>query len=193
VLVRCTGVGAGRARAWRGVRARSGGRHAGLAEFSRPAPASRLVELLRSAGFPARVDTYTAGTRHRYDIHRVVTPDRAVDVYLREAWRDGYDALCGRPERHLTAWQRQRAERLATAAWRAALLVTGPTRTRSPGLRVPDVDTATALVRAGRLLDLPASVGTRPGGQLLLVLPAGTARSRIEQMLSYVPTTLSAA
>jgi hypothetical protein len=137
---------------------------------------------------------YTAGNRHRYDIHRVVAPDHAVDVYLYDAWRAGYSELCGRAERHLTTRQRRRAEELAAAAWRAALLVTGPSRTRSPGLRVPDVDTATALVRAGRLLDLPASIGTRPGGQLLLVLPAGTARTKLEEMLSYVPdAVLSAA
>jgi hypothetical protein len=72
--------------------------------------------------------------------------------------------------------------RLALAAWRAALLVTGPTRSDSPGLRVPDLDTATALVRSGRMLELPVRMNTRPGGQLLIVLPTGAPRVRLAEM-----------
>ena len=47
---------------------------------------------------------------------------------------------------------------------------------------MPDLDTATALVRAGRMLDLPVRMTTRPGGHLVLVLPAGAPRARLAEV-----------
>ena len=193
VLVRCTGVcGGGRARAPGGARARfassatATGAERGyrglepvyVAEFNQLDAAQRLAELLGPA---AGVITFTAGNRHRYDIHRVVaTTD--TEEGLRTAWQVGYAQLCASPTLPRSQRQLRHAMRLAVAAWRAALLVTGPTRSDSPGLRVPDLDTATALVRAGRMLDLPVRMNTRPGGQLLLVLPTGAPRVRLAEM-----------
>ena len=94
----------------------------------------------------------------------------AAAALLAAAWRDGYTELCAHPDRHRTPRQRQHLLRLAEATWRAAWLVTGPGRTTSPGLRVPDLDLATALVRAGRYLGVRVQIATRPGGQLVLVV-----------------------
>ena len=194
VLVRCTGVcGGGRTRALGGARVRTasggvatatGAERAPIGfepEFSRVEAAHRLVELLDEVGRPAEVHSYTAGNRHRYDIHRVTGP-RGTRGVLSAAWRIGYGELCGQPGQPRTARQVRHALALAAAAWRAALLVVGPTRSDSPGLRVPDLDTATALVRAGRMLDLPVRMTTRPGGQLVLVLPAGAPRVRLAEV-----------
>jgi hypothetical protein len=141
-----------------------------IAEFNRADAAHRLAELLVHLGRPASVHTYTAGNRHRYDIHRVVAPADTEEA-LRAAWQVGYAELYGQPGVPRSARQLRHALRLASAAWRAVLLVSGPVRGGSPGLRVTDLDTATALIRAGRMLDLPVRMSTRPGGQLLLVLP----------------------
>jgi hypothetical protein len=153
----------------------------GLAEFNRIGAAHRLVELLADAGREASVHTYSAGNRHRYEIHRVGAP-ADTEESLRTAWQIGYSQLCGQPGQPRSARQVRHALRLATAAWRAALLATGPTRSDSPGLRVPDLETATVLIRAGRMLELPVRMSTRPGGQLLLVLPAGAPRQRLEEV-----------
>jgi hypothetical protein len=186
VLVRGTGVCSGRPHAV--VRGRGAAgvpvgvvRHAGsrprtidaadfVVEFGRAKPAQRLIHLLAAGGVSATADAYTAGTRHRYRIHRVVAPAAAASL-LAAAWRDGYGELCAHPDRHRTPRQRQHLLRLAEATWRASWLVSGPARTTSPGLRVPDLDLATALVRAGRYLDIRVQITTRPGGQLILVLP----------------------
>jgi hypothetical protein len=194
VLVRCTGVcGGGRTRVLGGARVRTaaGGdatdtgaerAPAGFEpEFSRARAAHRLVELLGEAGRPAAVLSYTAGNRHRYDIHRVTAPSDTQEL-LRIAWLSGYGELCGQPTRPRTARQIRHALELAASAWRAALLVSGPTRSDAPGLRVPDLETATALVRAGRMLDVPVRMTTRPGGQLVLALPAGAPRLRLAEM-----------
>jgi hypothetical protein len=149
-----------------------------VAEFNRLDAAHRLTELLGPA---ATLVTYTAGNRHRYDIHRVVAPADTEDG-LDTAWRVGYAQLCASPTIPRSQRQLRYAMRLAVAAWRAALLVTGPSRSDSPGLRVPDLETATALVRAGRMLELPVRMNTRPGGQLLLVLPTGAPRVRLAEM-----------
>ncbi|GAA1520093.1 hypothetical protein GCM10009827_039500 [Dactylosporangium maewongense] len=173
VLVRCAGVcgGGGRARALGGARVRSAFTHvpAGvLAEFNRSVAADRLVELLGAAGHSASVHRYTAGTRHRYEIFRVFCD--AVS-FLDRAWQQGYADLCGAPELPRSARQIRHARQLAESAWRGVLMVSGPSRSGSPGLRVPDLETATVLIRAGRMMSLPVRMSTRPGGQLLLVMP----------------------
>ncbi|GGM59729.1 hypothetical protein ACFFX1_04480 [Dactylosporangium sucinum] len=177
VLVRCTGVcgGGGRARALGGARARSAHALSGvLAEFNRPVAADRLVELLQAAGHSASVHRYTAGNRHRYEISRVFT-EPGTDGFLDRAWWRGYAELCGTPDAPRSGRQVRHARLLAEAAWRGVLLVSGPARTGSPGLRVADLDTATVLIRAGRMMRLPVRMSTRPGGQLLLVMPSEAA------------------
>lgn len=175
VLVRCTGVcgGGARARALGGTRVRSAFAHAPagvLAEFNRSVAADRLVELLRAAGHSASVHRYTAGTRHRYEIFRVAAAPGAPSV-LDRAWQQGYADLCGAPEVPRSARQIRHARQLAESAWRGVLLASGPSRSGSPGLRVADLETATVLIRAGRMLRMPVRMSTRPGGQILLVMP----------------------
>ncbi|MEV4508761.1 hypothetical protein AB0K00_07360 [Dactylosporangium sp. NPDC049525] len=175
VLVRCTGVcgGGGRARALGGTRVRAAFAHAPagvLAEFNRSVAADRLVELLGAAGHSASVHRYTAGTRHRYEIFRVLTAPLA-GGFLDRAWQQGYADLCGTPELPRSARQIRHARQLAESAWRGVLLASGPSRSGSPGLRVADLETATVLIRAGRMLSMPVRMSTRPGGQILLVMP----------------------
>jgi hypothetical protein len=162
-----------------------------VAEFNRVDAAHRLVSLLVEAGRSAITHTYSAGNRHRYEIHQVFAP-AGTEEALRVAWQTGYGMLCGQPGAPRSTRQVRHALHLASAAWRAALLVTGPTRSDSPGLRVADLDTATVLIRAGRMLDLPVRMSTRPGGQLLLVLPAGAPRMRLAEVTG-APTAETAA
>ncbi|MEU7868607.1 hypothetical protein [Dactylosporangium sp. NPDC049140] len=171
VLVRCTGVcgGGGRARALGGTRARS--LDGVLAEFNRGAAAERLAELLTAAGRTASVHRYTAGNRHRYEIFRVFA-DPGAGTFLDRAWAQGYADLCAAPAEPRSTRQVRHSRRLAEAAWRSVLMVSGPARSGSPGLRVADLDTATVLVRAGRMMALPVRMSTRPGGQLLLAMTA---------------------
>ncbi|MER7005774.1 hypothetical protein ABT297_22395 [Dactylosporangium sp. NPDC000555] len=177
VMVRCTGVcgGGGRARAQGGARARSVPAPSGpLAELNRAVAADRLADLLSTAGFEASVHRYTAGNRHRYEIFRVFA-DADAAVFLNRAWTEGYLDLCGAPAEPRSTRRVRHSRQLAEAAWRGLLMVSGPARSRSPGLRVADLDTATVMIRAGRMLRLPVRMSTRPGGQLLLVMPETTA------------------
>lgn len=210
MLVRCTGVCPGRGTAVMRDRPRSGAtvefaRHAGpgaagwsrssaghpavaadrVEEFARLEAADRLAGLLIDAGCPSIVETYTAGNRHRYRIHRVVAVGSAHRL-LESAWRSGFREVCARPDRHLTPRRRRHLLDLATAAWRAALLVTGPARTMSPGVPVTDLGTATVLLRAGRCLDVPIRLAVRPGGRLVLVPPLGAARVRLAELSGLV-------
>ncbi|WP_433207979.1 hypothetical protein ACQP00_42440 [Dactylosporangium sp. CS-047395] len=175
VLVRCTGVcgGGGRARALGGTRARSS-RDGLVAEFNRGAAAERLAELLNAAGCTASVHRFTAGNRHRYEIFRVFA-EPETPAFLDRAWAQGYADLCGVPTEPRSTRQVRHSRQLAEAAWRGVLMVSGPARSGSPGLRVADLDTAAVLIRAGRMMALPVRMSTRPGGQLLLVMPATTA------------------
>jgi hypothetical protein len=176
VLVRCTGVcGGGRARAQGGTRTRLTHTVSGvLAEFNRAVAADRLAELLIAAGHSASVHRYTAGNRHRYEIFRVFADARAA-AFLDRAWSLGYLELCGAPAEPRSTRRMRHARLLAEAAWRGVLMVSAPARHGSPGLRVADLDTATVLIRAGRMMRLPVRMSTRPGGQLLLVMPVEAA------------------
>ena len=178
VLVRCTGAGGGgRARTSGVVRAQA--TTLVIGEFSSSEPADRLVALC--PGSARR--TYTAGDRHRYAIHQVVGLPGAVER-LGDGWHRGYAELCAPPSTARPASRFRHARDLARVAWRAATLVAGPTRAGAPGLRMPDLDTATLLIRAARLLDLPAGIATRPGGQILVTLPVGSARRHLDSIAS---------
>jgi hypothetical protein len=147
-----------------------------LAEFSHSGAADRLAELLRDLGRSVSVHRYTAGNRHRYEISQVFT-ELGTARYLDSVWQQGYVEICGRQhEQHQarSARRTRHARILSAAAWRAMLLVSGPARANAPGLRVADLDTARLLVQASRTLQMPVRMNTRPGGQLLLVLPDGT-------------------
>ena len=138
-----------------------------VVEFSQGPAAQRLAELLREAGVPVRQEMYIAGTRHRYRVHRVTT-SAAAFRWLDEAWHSGYRELCGRREGgYLSQRQRWHCDRLAAAAWRAALLAAGRPKTPLLGVRVGDPDTAAVLMRASRFLDVPVVMRSRPGGPLL--------------------------
>ncbi|MFB9177778.1 hypothetical protein ACFFX1_06490 [Dactylosporangium sucinum] len=127
----------------------------------------------------ASVHRYMAGTRHRYEISQVFTEPGTVGL-LEHTWQQGYVEICGWPHQSHQPRSPRRARHaglLSEAAWRAMLLVSGPIRANSPGLRVADLDTAILLVRAGRTLRMPVRMSRRPGGQLLLVVPDGTRSS----------------
>ncbi|MGE5828893.1 MAG: hypothetical protein ACM30G_11115 [Micromonosporaceae bacterium] len=137
-----------------------------VVEFSQAPAAHRLVQLLLKTGAAASHDSYMAGNRHRYRVHRVVAP--AVASYnLNDAWRRGYVELCGRPGGYRSQRQCWHRDRLAAAAWRAALLAAGRARMPLLGVRVADLDTAAVLMRASRVLQVPVELHNRPGGPLL--------------------------
>ncbi|WP_460493657.1 hypothetical protein [Dactylosporangium cerinum] len=115
-----------------------------LAEFNRSVAADRLVELLGAAGHSASVHRYTAGTRHRYEIFRVLTDTGSnsgtgsgTGAFLDRAWQQGYTDLCGAPELPRSARQIRHARQLAESAWRGVLLVSGPSRSGSPACGSP--------------------------------------------------------
>ena len=150
-----------------------------VVEFSQAPAAQRMAYLLREAGTRVREDTYVAGNRHRYVVHRVVTP-AAASERLDDAWRSGYRELCGKAGGYLSHRQRWHCARLAAAAWRAALLAAGRAKLPLLGVRVADMDTAAVLVRASRFLNVPVALLNRPGGPLL-TMPDGEAVQRLEQ------------
>lgn len=138
----------------------------GTVEFSRAEAASRLVTLLDRLGCPARRDDYAAGGRHRYTLHRVTCAELAAPELV-QGWCAGYRRLCA-PAPYLSAPQRQHRADLATAAWRAALLVGGVRGRGGPlAVRVAEAELAVVLVRAARVLDV--GVTLRGGGVRHLV------------------------
>jgi hypothetical protein len=137
-----------------------------VVEFSQAPAAHRLVQLLLKAGASVSHDSYMAGNRHRYRVHRVVAPAAAND-HLNDAWHRGYVELCGRPGAYRSQRQCWHRDRLAAAAWRAALLAAGRAKMPLLGVRVADLDTAAVLVGASRVLQVPVELRSRPGGPLL--------------------------
>lgn len=183
MLVRCTA--AGRGPAWAdpgrlGFPGLPGASTDPAVEFSQGPAAQRLAELLHESGVPVHQDMYVAGTRHRYRVHRVITTSDACRG-LDAAWRSGYRELCGRREGgYLSQRQRWHCDRLASAAWRAALLAAGRPKPPLLGVRVADMETAAVLIRASRFLDVPVVLRSRPGGPLLTLQDADEV-ARIEQ------------
>lgn len=173
VLVRCTGITSPRyPRTSRPVPPPP----AVFAEFSDPAPADRLATLLRLTGVPASRNEVCAGGRRRYLLQRVDVPDRVrpgARLRLDDAWHEGWEALLSTAATGSSSPQRSYRAALSAAAWRAALLAAGRRpRSESFGVRVSDRDTATLLLRAARVLGVPATMLSRTGCWLLTV-PAG--------------------
>jgi hypothetical protein len=166
MLVRCTGISGRGAHGRGGSPGRGLVTHGPLAEFSRSGAADRLADLLRALGRLSSVHRYTAGNRHRYEISQVFTETGTVG-FLERIWQQGYAEICGHADQPPPA---RHTHLLSEAAWRAMLLVSGPTRANAPGLHVADLETAAVLVRAGRTLRMPVRMSSRPGGQLLLIV-----------------------
>lgn len=171
MLLRCAQPGPGRA----GVTGTTGSRWPKdvFAEFSRPAPANRLVALLAALGHPGMLETRTVGIRWRRSIYQVglAPQDRvAAGPILAYGWRAGLRLLLQAPGGYLAPHRRRQREQVAVAAWRAAQLAAGYRRRKvDPGLYIGDSDTVVLLVRAARLLDLEVTVQRRTGCHLLRV------------------------
>lgn len=161
-----------------------------FAEFSEGSAANRLAALLRAAGVPASRDEVVAGGRWRYQLHRVSVPGPFRTVArerLDNAWHEGWDVLLNMAVTGSSSPRRSHRLALATAAWRAALLAAGRrVRAESLGVRVSDRDTAAVLLRAARMLDVPAAMQSRTGCWLLTV-PPGDHRETLLRMVALLP------
>ncbi|TQS42256.1 hypothetical protein [Cryptosporangium phraense] len=169
-----------------------------LAEFDTDAAARRLVAALSAIAPLAAVESGYQGGRHRYEIHRVTVPRESggqVQEVLARSASAGATAL--RSVGPAVGPGRRRRELVvAAAAWRAALLAVGPGRGGPDGLavRVGDPWSATTLVRAADLLQVPVRAVRRPGGQLLTVDGRAALTALAQIVTSGVPAgTLAAA
>jgi hypothetical protein len=174
LLLRCTGITASRYPRHQHRPTRPA--HI-FAEFGDPQAANRLVALLSTVGVPAVRDEVVAGVRRQYRLHRVSVPvswrataRRLLDV----AWHEGWEVLLDTTATGTSSPRRSHRSALSVAAWRAALLAAGRrSRSSSFGVRVSDRDTATLLLRAARMLGVPAAIHARTGCWLLTVPPGG--------------------
>jgi hypothetical protein len=146
-----------------------------LAEFDREDAAGRLEGLLAGLGCAVVRDVLTGGGRRRYDVQRIEVPGpqrRPARHMLATAWRQGRTALLSTEPPGPSSPRYAQRRILARAAWRAALLAGGRRRRGDLVLvRVGDHEMAAMLVRAARLLDVPAEITTRPGC-ILVTVPA---------------------
>ncbi len=146
-----------------------------LAEFDSAAAAERLAAAIAYIAPVARVESRFHGQRHRYGIHRVSVPPEAAPVVqsaLDRAGSAGSAVLCAETSAlpRLSPRQHRHRRALATAAWRAALLASGPGRGSDRlSVRVGDPATTRVLVRAAALLEIGVSAVLRPGGHLICV------------------------
>ena len=161
-----------------------------FAEFSDGSAADRLAALLIAAGVPAGRDEVVAGGRWKYQLHRVSVPGPYRTVArdrLDEAWQEGWEVLLNTAATGSSSPRRSHRMALATAAWRAALLAAGRrVRAESLGVRVSDRDTAALLLRAARMLGVPATMHSRTGCWLLTV-PPGEALQTMLRTVALLP------
>jgi hypothetical protein len=161
-----------------------------FAEFSDGSAANRLAALLIAAGVPAGRDEVVAGGRWKYRLHRVSMPGPYRNLArerLDEAWQEGWDVLLDTAVTGSSSPRRSHRVALATAAWRAALLAAGRrVRAESLGVRVSDRDTAALLLRAARMLGVPATMHSRTGCWLLTV-PPGEAQRTLLRTVTLLP------
>ncbi|WP_422752491.1 hypothetical protein [Micromonospora sp. WMMD708] len=161
----------------------------GVVEFNREDAALRMRQLLARLDVPVEHEVVTGGLRRRYELHRLhVSADhRAGFTQLREAgWRQGRRELLGPAVGSSTpraAWR----TRLASAAWRSALLAGGRhVRRHILGIRLADRELAAVLIRSAALLEVPALL--RPGAGCLVVSVAdGPDRLRIMERAALAP------
>ncbi|MEV4772514.1 hypothetical protein [Micromonospora humida] len=165
----------------------------GAVEFNREDAALRMRQLLARLDVPVEHEVVTGGLRRRYELHRLHVPagHRAGFTQLREAgWRQGRRELLGPAVGSSTpraAWR----TRLASAAWRSALLAGGRhVRRHILGIRLADRELAAVLIRSAALLEVPALL--RPGAGCLVVSVAdGPDRLRIMERAALAPARTS--
>ncbi|OWV04564.1 hypothetical protein [Micromonospora wenchangensis] len=161
----------------------------GTVEFNREDAALRMRQLLARLDVPVEHEVVTGGLRRRYELHRLHVPadHRAGFTRLRETgWRQGRRELLGPAVGSSTpraAWR----TRLASAAWRSALLAGGRhVRRHILGIRLADRELAAVLIRSAALLEVPALL--HPGAGCLVVSVAdGPDRLRIMERAALAP------
>jgi hypothetical protein len=130
-----------------------------VAEFDQRAAAERLTSLLTGLGYAATSEVRAGGGVRRYEVHRVLVPERE-----QPAMRRAMTTVWERGRRLLDDDQHTRRITLSRTAWQAALLA-GGSRRRAGTLRVclGDPELAGILVRGTRLIGVPGEVTRRPG------------------------------
>ncbi|XTZ16643.1 hypothetical protein ACQSSU_04430 [Micromonospora echinospora] len=171
------------------------GRHPGepyrsTVEFNREDAALRMRQLLGRLGVPVEHEITVGGLRRRFELHRLRVPASGRAAYttlLDSGWRQGRRELLGGPVPGASAARRVWRSRLATAAWRSALLAGGRhVRRHILGVRLTDRELAAVLVRGAALLEVPATL--RPGAGCFVVSVAdGADRNRILESASLQP------
>ena len=135
--------------------------HRAVVEFNREDAALRMRQLLIRLDVPVNHEVATGGLRRRYQLHRLHVPDGSRPAgtrgcCARRAGGRGDGSCSGRPSaphRPRAAWR----TRLASAAWRSALLAGGRhVRRHILGVRLADRELAAVLVRSAGLLEVPA-------------------------------------
>lgn len=156
-------------------------------EFNRQDAASRMRYLLGRLDVPVEHEVTIGGLRRRYQLHRLRVPASGQVTYatlLEAGWRQGRRELLGGAVPGASASRRLWRSRLASAAWRSALLAGGRhVRRHILGVRLTDRELAAVLVRGAALLDVPATL--RPGAGCFVVSVAdGPDRARILESAS---------
>ncbi|MFU8849852.1 hypothetical protein ACNAW0_02505 [Micromonospora sp. SL1-18] len=162
----------------------------GVAEFNREHAAHRMRQLLGRLDMPVEHELTTGGLRRRYELHRLWISREYRSAYatlLGSAWRQGRRELLGGPVPGASRARQIWRSRLASAAWRAALLAGGRhVRRHCLGVRLADRDLAAVLVRGAALLEVTATL--RPGAGCFLVSVAnGPHRMRIVDSAALTP------
>ncbi|TDC85159.1 hypothetical protein E1193_03540 [Micromonospora sp. KC606] len=160
------------------------------AEFNRQDAALRMRQLLTRLGVPVEHEVLSGGLRRRYELHRLHVPDEHRATYAElcgSGWRRGRRELLGGPVAGASSARAVWRGRLASAAWRSALLAGGRhVRRHILGIRLTDRELAAVLVRGAALLEVPALL--RPGAGCLVVSVAdGPDRLRIIERSSLSP------
>jgi hypothetical protein len=179
-LVQCTDVGGQRFRPdWHGTPAPAARTVPALAEFNQRDAALRLAVLLAELGYPARHEVHTGGGWRRFALQRVLVaePQRAATKQLMAtAWAHGCRALLETEPLGSSSPRSATRTALASAAWRSVLLAAGRgVRAGSLWVRVGDTEIVAVLVRAARLLGVKADAKARPGGSVMVSVPAAAA------------------
>lgn len=154
----------------------------GAFEFSRADAAQRMIDLLAGLEIPVLHEVDTGGLRRRYQVHRLRVPEPYRNGYqavLDAGWRQGRRELLGQLTPGASTARPLWRPRLASAAWRSALLAAGRhVRRHILGVRLTDRDLAAVLVRSATLLEVPARLASG-GGCFVVSVADGADRDRI--------------